>query len=48
MINKLIVAVVGLILLALVVKGITAGNGYLAEVESAAQARSAAYQQIGR
>ena len=48
MINKLIVAVVGLILLALALQGLQGARGYLAEVESAAQARSAAYQTIGK
>jgi len=43
MLNKAITVCVGLILLALVVKGFAAGNGYLADVERATQARSAAY-----
>ena len=44
--NKAIVVCVGLILLALAIKGLAWGNGYLAEVESTSQARSAAYQQM--
>jgi len=44
MLNKAIAAVVGLILLAFVVKGIAWGHGDLAAVQSAAQARVAAYQ----
>lgn len=43
MLNKAIAAVSALILLALVCKGIAWGNGYLADVQRAAQQRQAVY-----
>jgi hypothetical protein len=44
MINRLILAVVGSILLALALRGTQGARGYLADVQGAAQARSVAYQ----
>jgi len=43
MLNKAITTVSALILLALACKGLAWGNGYLADVQHAAQQRQAAY-----